>query len=357
MEIINEARELRSKNIYHSLSLYRKGINILLKERKFDQAVNSLLEYANLISTLRGILGFDEVLTDAAQKFERFEQFKEAGEIYITIANLYYRFKLYGEAAFFYEKAGNNLVKVNVEDSSKVASACFAKASECYELTSMRRKAEGILKKSVFALSDRNILDIEEKAFKLLDERKFEESAKKFHEIASVYEKALDNLKNIVETSTDGGLALSVKCILTEYSAIYSLLAAICFMSSGYPSEKVKEISLDAANFFKKAFVNYEGVLSPAPKRRSYYLHAAYNLMWALIIYSKYGLMDSVKELSDELEHIPQRVKEKIRKNEYYQISEEILDRGVDIISKRISEIYLGKLEKVSDKIANYISE
>jgi hypothetical protein len=89
METINKAREVRSTNIYHALTLYRKGINELLNERKSDEAVNSLLEYAELISTLKGVLGFDEVLNEAAIKFEEFKQYYEAGQIYTAVANLY----------------------------------------------------------------------------------------------------------------------------------------------------------------------------------------------------------------------------------------------------------------------------
>ncbi|MFQ6125760.1 MAG: hypothetical protein ACE5R6_14325 [Candidatus Heimdallarchaeota archaeon] len=168
---------------------------------------------------------------NASTQFERGEAFLDGGNLLRHVADLALENHQYRTAAEFYGLAGDFLQRSGKENS-QLAAACFAKAAEGYGVEKKTNKAERFFLRAVMsALNiEQELLQVAEKGWRALGKNHYKSASEHFRSVSSAFNRGVPELAKLSSQLEIKALSANATARLYHLSAMFALLAALCFV-------------------------------------------------------------------------------------------------------------------------------
>jgi hypothetical protein len=199
----------------------------------------------------------------------------------------------------------------------------------------------------------------EKRALDFLSKGEFENSAKKFHDIATFFRKALEDLENLIDAEESKDTYLNAKARFIHFVAEYQTVSALCLRASENRehNEQIKNLGKESINLFKESISMLKTYLFPIRSEFDHevILRITFDTMLIAIIQGMLGVhqFNPIDYLLEDMEKNKPLVKN-LKESPYYKITERIEKLGIRESLEDLLKTHLGHFEMIKNTLISY---
>jgi len=363
IQLIDMAENLVDKNRgEEALSCYEEAAQIYLDLGSYIKLDELYARITQIISQFKNNIQATYRLKSIIRKTEELKIYEVSAKLLIQLGNLSYKMRDWETAGESWQKASDYLYEVDPEEYINLCSMLLLKAGQAFE-RSPTKKDEGknLILRAVMKINKFDELyEKEEKsALNLLSRKEFEASAKKFNDIAANFEKALDNIGEIIDEEKSKDTMLNAKARFIHFIAEYQTVAALCLRASENReyNEKIKTLGINSLQRFKQSISLLKSYLLPQTRDFDHeiLLRITFDTMLIAIIQGMLGVQQANPNeyLLEDIRQNKALVK-KLKGTPYFKITERIEKVGIREVFDEIQKVHLGHFENIKNTLIEY---
>jgi len=301
-------------------------------------------------------------LKSIIRKTEELKLNEVSAKLLIQLGNVSFNMHDWETAGESWQKASDYFYETDPEEYINLSSILLLKAGQAFERSKIKKdEGKRLILKAVMKIHKFDELyELEEKgALNLLSSGEFEDSAKKFSDIASYFRKALDDLDNFIDEEESKDTYLNVKARFIHFVAEYQTVTALCLRASENRAynERIKQLGNESLDLFKESISMLKSYLFPISSEfdQEIILRTTFDTMLIAIIQAMLGTheLNPIEYLLGNLEKNKALVK-KLKESPYYKITERIEKVGIIEVLETLSKTHLGHFEMIKNTLISY---
>jgi tetratricopeptide (TPR) repeat protein len=345
-----------------AIKFYEKAASIYLDLGSYIKLDELFIRITQIISKFKNNIQAVYRLKSIIRKTEELKIYEVSAKLLIQLGNIAFRMYDWETAGESWQSASDYLYETDPEEYRNLASILLLKAGESFERSRIKKdEGKRLILKAVMKIHKFDELyELEEKqANNLLSRGEFEDSAKKFFDIATYFRKALDDLDNLIDDHESKNTLLNAKARFIHFVAEYQTVSALCLRASENRThnERIKELGIESFNLFKESISMLKSYLLPIQSDfdNEIILRITFDTMLISIIQAMLGIQEINPNefLLEEMEKNKSLVKE-IKNSPYFKITERIQKLGIIEALEDLSKTHLGHFEMIKNTLIDY---
>jgi tetratricopeptide (TPR) repeat protein len=363
IQLIDRAETLADKNEgEEAIKYYEQAAQIYIDLGSYIKLDELYVRITQIISQFKNNIQAVYRLKSIIRKTEELKLYEVSAKLLIQLGNISYNMRDWETAGESWQKAAEYLNEVDPEEYNSVCSIFFLKAGQSFERSSIKKDiGKNLILKAVMKINkfDELYEQEERRALNLLTREEFEGAAKKFKDIAVNFNKALENLGDIIDEETSRETYLNVKARFIHFVAEYQTVSALCLRASENRKHnaKIKELGNDSLIRFKESISLLKSYLLPQTSDFDHeiILRITFDTMLMAIIQGMLGKyeLSCPEYLLKDLEVNKELIKE-LKKSPYFKIADRIEKVGVRDVLDDILNIHLGHFETIKNTLIGF---
>ncbi len=362
IKLIDQAENLVDKgNGEDAINLFEQAAQIYIDLGSYIKLDQLFIRIIKVISQFKNKIHAIYRLKSIIRKTEILKLNELSAKLLIQLGKISFDIKDWETAGESWVKASEYLYEEDAEEFYSLSSLLLLKAGQAYERSPIKKEVgkrlilKGVMKINKFD----ELYEMEEqRALTLLEMDEFEPAAKKFLDIASYFNKALDNLDELIDGENKDTL-LNAKARFIHFIAEYQTVGALCLRASENRehNEKIKQLGKGSIELFQKSISLLKEYLFSLKNDydKEIVLRITFDTMLIEILQEMLGEyflnpLDFLLENSESHENLVQKLKE----SPYFRISERIESVGIQDSLEKLLEINLGHFEKIKNRLISY---
>ncbi|MFX1243097.1 MAG: hypothetical protein ACFFA7_17775, partial [Promethearchaeota archaeon] len=296
------------------------------------------------------------------RKTEELKLYEVSAKLLIQLGNISFNMHDWETAGESWQKASEYLYKTDPEEYNNLSSILLLKAGQAFE-RSIIKKDEGkrLILKAVMKIHkfDELYEQEEKRALSLLSRGEFEDSAKKFFDIATYFRKSLDELDDMIDEEESKDTYLNAKARFIHFVAEYQTVSALCLRASEKRAhnERIKQLGNESLELFKESVSMLKSYLYPISSKfdQEIILRITFDTMLMQIILAMLGTQEfkPIKYLLNNIEKNKALVK-KLKDSPYFNITDRIEQLGIREALDNLAMTHLGHFEMIKNTLISY---
>ncbi|MFX1488901.1 MAG: hypothetical protein ACFFBI_07130 [Promethearchaeota archaeon] len=363
IQLIDRAETLADKNKgEEAIKYYEQAAQIYIDLGSYIKLDELYVRITQIISQFKNNIQAVYRLKSIIRKTEELKLYEVSAKLLIQLGNISYNMRDWETAGESWQKAAEYLNEVDPEEYNSLCSIFFLKAGQSFERSPIKKDiGKNLILKAVMKLNkfDELYEQEERRALNLLTREEFEGASKKFNDIAVNFNKALENLGDIIDEETSRETYLNAKARFIHFVAEYQTLSALCLRASENRkhNEKIKELGNNSLIRFKESISLLKSYLLPQTSDFDHEIifRITFDTMLMAIIQGmlgKYELSCSEYLLKD-LEVNKELIKE-LKNSPYFKIADRIEKVGVRDVLDDLLKIHLGHFETIKNTLIGF---
>ncbi|MFW9865357.1 MAG: hypothetical protein ACFFEN_04590 [Candidatus Thorarchaeota archaeon] len=363
IQLIDRAETLADKNKgEEAIKYYEQAAQIYIDLGSYIKLDELYVRITQIISQFKNNIQAVYRLNSIIRKTEELKLYEVSAKLLIQLGNISYNMRDWETAGESWQKAAEYLNEVDPEEYNSLCSIFFLKAGQSFERSSIRKDiGKNLILKAVMKINkfDELYEQEEKRALNFLTREEFEGAAKKFNDIAVNFNKALENLGDIIDEETSRETYLNAKARFIHFVAEYQTVAALCLRASENRAfnDKIKELGNDSFKRFQTSISLLKSYLRPQTSDfdNEIILRITFDTMLMAIIQAMLGIhqLNPIKFLLKDIGKNKKLVKE-MQNSPYFKISERIEKVGIRDVLDDLLKVHLGHFERIKNTLINY---
>ncbi len=363
IQLIDRAEILVDKNKGdEAIDFYEKAAQIYIDLGSYIKIDELYVRIAQIIAQFKNNIHATYRLKSIIRKTEELKLYEVSAKLLIQLGNISNNMRDWRTAGESWEKASEYLSEIDPEEYNNLSSIFLLKAGQAFERSGIKKDVgKNLILKAVMKINKfHELYEKEEKrALNLLTRQEFEVSAKKFNDIAGYFEKALENLGDLIDEETSKDTLLNAKARFIHFVAEYQTVAALCLRASENRdfNEKIKELGTDSLQRFKESIALLKSYLLPQVSDFDHeiILRVTFDTMLMAIIQGMLGVyqLSSTDYLLENIEENKKLTKE-LKDSPYFKIAKRIEKVGIREVFDDLLKLNLGHFENIKNTLITY---
>ncbi|MHA1489148.1 MAG: hypothetical protein ACTSRI_05790 [Promethearchaeota archaeon] len=366
LRLIDQAETLLDKgNGEEAINIYEKAAQIYLDTGSYIKIDEIFIRISEIISKFKNNIQRIYRLKSIIRKTEELKIYEISAKLLIQLGNIAFKMNDWETAGESWESASEYLYISDPEEFFNLSAILLLKAGQTFERSRIKKDlGKHLILKAVMKINKFDeICQIDEKrALALLTMKEYEPAAKKFHEIANNFRKALNNLDELIDEEESKDTLLNAKARFIHFVAEYQTIAALCLRASENReyNYKIKELGQDSINLFRKS-INLQKQYLYSIESSDFDREMLYRITFDTMLLSILQEMLGTKQF-DPLEFLLKNGEEhesltkKLKKTPYYKISNRIKKVGARESLEKLLKTHLGHLEEIKNILISFFS-
>jgi tetratricopeptide (TPR) repeat protein len=337
-----------------AIDLYERAAQKYLDLGSYMKIDELFIKISSIISKFKNNIQAAYRLKSIVRKTEELGLKEISAKLLIQLGDLSYKMRDYETAAQSWKKASTYFGEMNVEDFSALSAKLLIKAGEAFERTTTdSNEGERLMIQGVMKINevDEKYREGEKRALKLLNMDDYEAAAEKFITLSKYFQKAVNNLDELSDSSDNEEIMKNVKSRLLHLQGEYVLVAALSLRASENREYnlRIKELGDKSFSLLKESIDLLKSISDPSKLDKEDILRLTFDTMLLSIVQGMLGehKIDSIEFLLSDIGN--QGILKKIKKSEFYELSERIAQVGIQNSLDELESISLGHLNKVKN--------
>jgi tetratricopeptide (TPR) repeat protein len=363
IQLIDKAENLADRNKGdEAILFYEQAAQIYLDLGSYIKIDELYVRIAQIISQFKNNIQATYRLKSIIRKTEELKLYEVSAKLLIQLGNISYNMRDWETAGECWQKASEYLHEVDPEEFNSLTSMFLLKAGQAFERSPTKKDiGKNLILKAVMKINEFDELyeQEEKRALNLLSRQQFEASAIKFNDIASYFDKALENLGDFIDEEKSKETYLKAKARFIHFVAEYQTVAALCLRASENRTfnDKIKELGEDSFNRFQKSISLLKSYLLPqtADFDNEILLRITFDTMLMAIIQGMLGIhqLNPINFLLKDIGKNKKLIKE-LKNSPYFKIAERIEKVGIRDVLDDLLKVHLGHFEHIKNTLINY---
>lgn len=363
IQLIDKAETLADRdNGEEAIRFYERAAQIYLDLGSYIKLDELYIRIAQIISRFKNNIQAVYRLKSIIRKTEELKLFEVSAKLLLQLGNVSYKMRDWETAGECWQKASDYLSEVDPEEYISLSSVLLLKAGQSFERSSIKKDlGKRLILKAVMKIKKFDELyETEEKrALNLLSRGELEAAAKKFNDIATYFESAIEDLGNIIDEEESTDTMLNAKARFIHFVAEYQTLTALCLRACENPTfnEKIKELGMDSIKRFKESISLLKTYLFPKTPDFDHevILRVTFDTMLMAIIQEMLGehQINPIEYLFEGIQENKALLKQ-LKKTPYFIITERIEKLGIREGFEDLSKVNLGHFEKIKNILISF---
>ena len=363
IQLIDRAEILVDKNKGdEAIDFYEKAAQIYIDLGSYIKIDELYVRIAQIIAQFKNNIHATYRLKSIIRKTEELKLYEVSAKLLIQLGNISNNMRDWRTAGESWEKASEYLSEIDPEEYNNLSSIFLLKAGQAFERSGIKKDVgKNLILKAVMKINKFHELyeKEERRALNLLTRQEFEVSAKKFNDIAGYFEKALENLGDLIDEETSKDTLLNAKARFIHFVAEYQTVAALCLRASENRdfNEKIKELGTDSLQRFKESIALLKSYLLPQVSDFDHeiILRVTFDTMLMAIIQGMLGVyqLSSTDYLLENIEENKKLTKE-LKDSPYFKIAKRIEKVGIREVFDDLLKLNLGHFENIKNTLITY---
>ncbi|MFX1376954.1 MAG: hypothetical protein ACFFA0_14205 [Promethearchaeota archaeon] len=366
IQLIDQAENLADKNKGdEAINLYEKAAQIYLDLGSYIKLDELYVRIAQIISKFKNNIQATYRLKSIIRKTEELKLYEVSAKLLIQLANISYNMRDWESAGEYWQKASEYLSEVDPEEYNSVCSVFLLKAGQAFERSRIKKDlGKNLILRAAMKINrfDEIYEQEERRALNLLSREEFTASAKKFIEIANYFEKALNNLGDLIDEEKSKETMLNARARFIHFVAEYQTVAALCLRVSENRdyNDRIKELGKDSIQRFKESISLLKSYLLPQDSDFDHeiILRITFDTMLVSIIQGMLGAYEltPTEFLLENIQENKNLVKE-LKDSPYFKISRRIEKVGIREVFDDLLKLHLGHFESIKNTLITYYQQ
>lgn len=363
IQLIDKAETLADKDKgEEAIRFYERAAQIYLDLGSYIKLDELYIRITQIISRFKNNIQAIYRLKSIIRKTEELKLFEVSAKLLIQLGNVSYKMRDWETAGECWQKASDYLSEVDPEEYISLSSVLLLKAGQSFERSSIKKDlGKRLILKAVMKIKKFDELyETEEKrALNLLSRGELEAAAKKFNDIATYFESAIEDLGNIIDEEESTDTMLNAKARFIHFVAEYQTLAALCLRATENHTfnEKIKALGIDSINRFKESISLLKTYLFPKTPDFDHevILRVTFDTMLMAIIQEMLGehQINPIEYLFEGIQENKALVKQ-LKKTSYFTITERIEKLGIREGFEDLLKVNLGHFERIKNTLISF---
>lgn len=366
LRLIDQAETLSDKgNGEEAINTYEKAAQIYIDIGSYIKIDEIFIRISEIIAQFKNNIQRIYRLKSIIRKTEELKIFEISAKLLIQLGNVAFKMHDWETAGESYESASEYLFKSDPEEYFNLSAILLLKAGQTFERSRIKKDlGKRLILKAVMKINrfDESYQIDEKRALTLLTMKEYEPAAKKFHEIANNFRKALNNLDELIDEEESKNTLLNARARFIHFVAEYQTIATLCLRASENReyNAKIKELGQDSINLFQNS-INLQKQYMYSKEPSNFDKEMIYRITFDTMLLSILQEMLGTKQF-DPLEFLLKNGEEheslmkKLKKTPYYKISNRIKKVGVRESLEKLLKIHLGHLEEIKNILISFFS-
>ncbi len=363
IQLIDMAENLVDKNRgVEAISCYEEAAQIYLDIGSYIKLDELYARITQIISQFKNNIQATYRLKSIIRKTEELKIFEVSAKLLIQLGNLSYKMRDWETAGESWQKASDYLNEVDPEEYINLCSMLLLKAGQAFERSPTKKDiGKNLILRALMKINkfDEFYEREEKSALYLLSRKEFEASAQKFNDIAANFEKALDNIGDLIDEETSKDTMLNAKARFIHFVAEYQTVSALCLRASESRdyNEKIKNLGINSLQRFKQSISLLKSYLLPQTRDFDHeiILRITFDTMLIAIIQGMLGIHQVTPNeyLLEDIQQNKALVK-KLKGTPYFKITERVEKVGIREVFDEIQKVHLGHFETIKNTLLEY---
>jgi len=363
IQLIDMAENLVDKNRGdEAISCYEEAAQIYLDIGSYIKLDELYARITQIISQYKNNIQATYRLKSIIRKTEELKIYEVSAKLLIQLGNLSNKMRDWETAGECWQKASDYLNEVDPEEFLNLCSMLLLKAGQAFERSPTKKDmGKNLILRALMKINKFDELyESEEKsALDLLSRKEFEASAKKFNDIAANFEKALENIGDLIDEEKSKDTMLNAKARFIHFVAEYQTVAALCLRASESRdhNEKIKNLGTNSLQRFKQSISLLKSYLLPQTRDFDHevILRITFDTMLIAIIQGMLGIhqVNPNEYLLEDIQQNKALIK-KLKGTPYFKITERIEKVGIREVFDEIQKVPLGHFENIKNTLLEY---
>ncbi|MFX0007360.1 MAG: hypothetical protein ACFFAV_11630 [Candidatus Hermodarchaeota archaeon] len=363
IRLIDQAETLADRGKgKEAIQIYEKAASIYLDLGSYLKLDELYIRIIQIISQFKNNIQAIYRLKSIIRKTEELKLYEVSAKLLIQLGNISFNMHDWETAGESWQKASEYLYKTDPEEYNNLSSILLLKAGQAFE-RSIIKKDEGkrLILKAVMKIHkfDELYEQEEKRALSLLSRGEFEDSAKKFFDIATYFRKSLDELDDMIDEEESKDTYLNAKARFIHFVAEYQTVSALCLRASEKRAhnERIKQLGNESLELFKESVSMLKSYLYPISSKfdQEIILRITFDTMLMQIILAMLGTQEfkPIKYLLNNIEKNKALVK-KLKDSPYFNITDRIEQLGIREALDNLAMTHLGHFEMIKNTLISY---
>ncbi len=363
IRLIDQAETLADRGKgKEAIQIYEKAASIYLDLGSYLKLDELYIRITQIISRFKNNIQAVYRLKSIIRKTEELKLNEVSAKLLIQLGNISFNMHDWETAGESWQKASDYLYETDPEEFNNLSSILLLKAGQAFERSKIKKDdGKRLILKAVMKIHkfDEIYEQEEKKALNLLSRGEFEESAKKFSEIATYFRKSLDELNDLIDEEESKDTYLNAKARFIHFVAEYQTVSALCLRASENRThnEQIKKLGKESLELFKESVSMLKSYLFPISSKfdQEIILRITFDTMLMAIIQAMLGTRESnpMEFLLNNIEKNKALVK-KLKDSPYFKITERIEKLGIMEALENLAKTHLGHFEMIKNTLISY---
>ncbi|MBD3253960.1 MAG: hypothetical protein GF383_02655 [Candidatus Lokiarchaeota archaeon] len=362
MQLIDRAESLADEGKgEESINLFEKAAQIYLDFGSYLKLDELYIKIANVVSKFKNNIQAIYRLKSIIRKTEELKLDEISAKLLIQLGNIAYKMKDWETAADSWSKASDYFYESDPEIYYNLSSELLLRAGQALEWSNQRRdEGERLILKAVMTINKfDDLYHMEEKrALNLLSMNEFEAAANKYREISIYFDKATENINELMEESENLNAIKNAKARIMHLTAEYKAVAALCLRASKNRAynEEIKQIGTQVIDLLKSSIQLLKEVFQDRGNEidKEDRLRITFDTLLLSIMQGMLGKkeINSLKFLMENISN--KKLIKNLKATPFYKLTERIEKVGIRESLDKLSETHLGHLDKVKEELVPF---
>jgi tetratricopeptide (TPR) repeat protein len=364
LRLIDRAEDLVNKGKgKEAIDLYEKAAQKYLDLGSYMKLDELFIKISTIISRFKNNIQAMYRLKSIIRKTEELDLYEISAKLLMQLGNLSYRMKDYETAGQSWKKASDHFYNIDPDEYYNLSSELLLRAGQALERTSTSKdEGERLILKALMKVNkfDELYHTEEKRALKLLNMEQYEPAAKKYQDISKYFEKAIENVDDLIQETDYVGIMKNAKSRLLHLAAEYKALAALSLRASKNRefNPRIKTIAHHAINLALDSITILKEVLisKGSEKDKEDILRITFDTLLISILQEMLGekKIEPIEFLLDNFNKKNSTLVKRIKNSPFYKLTERIEKLGIEETLDRVKETKLGHLDKVKETLISY---
>lgn len=345
-----------------AIQIYEKAASIYLELGSYLKLDELYIRITQIISRFKNNIQAVYRLKSIIRKTEELRLNEVSAKLLIQLGNISFNMHDWETAGESWQKASDYLYETDPEEFNNLSSILLLKAGQAFEHSKIKKdEGKRLILKAVMKIHkfDELYEQEEKNALSLLSKREFEESAKKFFDIASYFRKSLDELDDLIDQEESKDTYINAKARFIHFVAEYQTVSALCLRASENRAhnERIKQLGNESIDLFKESVSMLKSYLFPISSKFDHeiILRITFDTMLMAIIQAMLGAheLNPIEFLLKNIGKNKALVKS-MKDSPYFKIAERIEKVGIIEALEILAQTHLGHFEMIKNTLISY---